>query len=148
MSRNRRKAASRATRDQAEMDRNDAIQAKMDRREIEDSSDSSDGNIASKGLVNVSKGPVTCGPCSDEQVKKRWNEVPTPPPPPPALPCITPDCPYGPDLECFLMVKKTEGWMPPGGWTPRTQSCTRASSPGSLRQMHVTARRFMLVQIE
>ena len=77
MSRNRRKAASRATRDQAEMDRNDAIQAKMDRREIEDSSDSSDGNIASKGLVNVSKGPVTCGPCSDEQVKKCWNEVRT-----------------------------------------------------------------------
>ena len=77
MSRKRRKAASLATSHQAEMDRNDAIQAEMDRREIEDSSDGSDGNIASKGPVNASKGLVTRGLCSDEQVKKCWNEVRT-----------------------------------------------------------------------
>jgi hypothetical protein len=75
MSRNQRKAASHAKSYQAEMDRNDAIQAEMNRRENEDSSDSSDGNIASKGLVNVSKGLVTRGPCSDEQVRQCWNGV-------------------------------------------------------------------------
>ena len=54
-SRNQRKAESHVTSHQAEMDRNDAIQAKMDRREIEDSSDGSDGNIASKGRQAIER---------------------------------------------------------------------------------------------
>ena len=45
MSRNERKVASREAGREAEMNRNAAMQAKTDRKEIEDSSDGSDGNM-------------------------------------------------------------------------------------------------------